>query len=524
LPLPVQQAVTFALRQQLRLENLIASEDADYPMVETYDRRWRYFDFVINSAKAGRTGPPLEYEEWMSQGQPTVAADGPGGAGQPAAPQPSGPGPVAPENTVGQGLAPTFAGAETLQEQVFAETDPAARRAVTQEMADQAIAMAAASGTPAAPATQPTPYPYVEGTQADASLSKAAALGLERPEVSDDERAAMSQYGLSLESARRFLADRSLGVLDGAPLRDIDAIMAAAPSADTPEKQRTVLDAVRNIKLKPANVFEALGFGTDPRERAKLAEQVASLFPKKSASDTYYEHLLKQERARSAAESSATLRQRRPGLVAADMAGVAKTAAQAAETLESARERAARVRTEDFLRQAKLSKFVVDAQAALVRSAAAWRAAGRPTSQFWLPQKMFLESAKSELDTAKKLTTEADAAAADAEAFGKRAEYTPDPGLVGALAELANTEEPPRKMLRSKEPYWKMRAAKRAAATKLVNAENVRRDAAAANARGAAQAREREAKLRAEARRFADNVERNTKVNMKTLRYEAAAE
>lgn len=342
--------------------------------------------------------------------------------------------PVYPEAGVGQGPA-SFAGTPDLWERIQAEKDPKKREALLRMLADQAIGIAGASGTAAAPATAATPVPGMERTQIRGELGERAKLGLEDREMTPENLDLMKKYGMDPDAIRRYQAMKGLDISPPPggqafqQLKTTENIMSAARMADTPEKQKIVLQAVQNLQFPPKNVYEAFGFGApDPERRMKFGIEVASLFPKKTAQDTYYDLLLKQEQARAKAEGSATQAAMRPATVAKAEAGVRREDAAVMEAQARARSLEAKTRTEDFLRQEKLSKELVGMTADLIRADAAMRAARRPAgggAQFWLKEKMTLDAMKDlrdQMADGLKQAADSDKAAAEADA---RATYTP---------------------------------------------------------------------------------------------------
>jgi len=318
------------------------------------------------------------------------------------------PTPFYPESKVGESDIPTFASAEDLTKRVMAETDPIKRKALIDEIAHQAIAVAAASGTVAAPATAATPYTPVQQTPIRKELSKEAKF-VDIEDVDVDAQRLASQYGLDAEAVKRMRMLQEMGI-DVQPggeltstLRSTEQISAAARLADTPEKQRLILEAAKNVTLKPKNVFEALGFGDDPERKIAFARTVSELFPKKTAQDTYWEIQNKAEKAKQLAEKTKTEREKRAGEVAKGEATVAKTDASTALTQEQARGVAAKTRTEDFLRSAKLSEKIAAMAAEAKRAEAALVAARRPRARGGLTfaQMLALQDAKAGASAAK---------------------------------------------------------------------------------------------------------------------------
>jgi len=294
------------------------------------------------------------------------------------------PTPVYPEGQVGAGP-PTFTGAEDYLKRIREAKDDKERMQLINELAANAVAMTAASGTEAVPATAATPYPAVERTQMRPELAERAKLGLEERGISPEDADLMTRYGLDKAGVERYKFVSGLG-LEPEPgqepytaLRTTEDVMGAARMADTPEKQQMVLQAVRNLEFRPKNVFEAFGFGqTDPERRLGLGKAVVEMFPRKTAQDTYYDLLLKQEQARAKAEASATAAAKRPGEVAKGEAEVRKTDVGTAAQMEQARATAAKTRTEDYLRQAKLDEKIGKMANDIKRAQAALIAARRP--------------------------------------------------------------------------------------------------------------------------------------------------
>lgn len=294
------------------------------------------------------------------------------------------PTPVYPEGQVGAGP-PTFTGAEDYLKRMREAKDDKERMQLINELAANAVAMTAASGTEAVPATQATPYPAVERTQMRPELAERAKLGLEERGISPEDADLMTRYGLDKAGVERYKFVAGLGV-EPEPgqepytaLKTTEDVMGAARMADTPEKQQMVLQAVRNLEFRPKNVFEAFGFGqTDPERRLGLGKAVVDMFPKKTAQDTYYDLLLKQEQARAKAEASATAAAKRPGEVAKGEAEVRRTDVATAAQMEQARATAAKTRTEDYLRQAKLDEKIGKMANDIKRAQAALVAARRP--------------------------------------------------------------------------------------------------------------------------------------------------
>lgn len=312
---------------------------------------------------------------------PRAPVGGPPGApAAPATPQvDTRPTVTYPEGAVGQGPA-TFAGADDIVKQIQNERDPKKQEELIRKLAMQSAGMLGAAGTEAAPMTKPTQYADVQRTQLRPELAEPTKLALEQELTPDDVRL-MREYGLDVAGVKRFRTMEGLeepGKSVSESLATIEQITSAAKVADTPEKQRMVLDAVKNVKFTPRNVFEAFGFGqADPGRRTELALSVDKLFPKKTASDLYYENLLKQEKARATAEKTKTEVASRPAVVAEKEVAVKKADYSIGLTAEQIRAKAADIRTEDDERGLRIYKALMDNYNDQERAKAAMKAASR---------------------------------------------------------------------------------------------------------------------------------------------------
>lgn len=303
-------------------------------------------------------------------------------------------GPVSPFTLPREGAAP--AGSDyvktlaDLNKQIAAAKSDKERAPLLAQKADflqrvsrDIIARGASPGTTVSPETSQTQVAGMRPAAIRPELGVPTKLGLETPDDAE-VRMLAQKYGLSPESAAKFKAQRELGVTPEPgqePFEMLDSedkIYSAARMADTPEKQRLVLQAASNLELRPKNVYEAFGFGVDPERKAAFATTVINMFPKKTAVDMYYEQQLKQEQARLAKEKAMTEAGKRPGEVQTLETKPEVMAAQGTAAMETARGTAAKTRTEDFLRGAKLAEKIGHAAAEQKKAEAAMRAAMRP--------------------------------------------------------------------------------------------------------------------------------------------------
>lgn len=289
-------------------------------------------------------------------------------------------------------------------------------------------------------ATQAGATPETSSTEVrqTAPAGQAPAYAAERttvPEADAEMEARYAElqkkYGLDKPSAKKYIALEEMGITprpDQAAedvIKTEDQLYSAAKLADTAEKQKLVMDSIKNIELAPKNVFEALGFaGPDPERRIKYTTAVQAMFPKKSAEELYYDRLLKIEKAKAMAAKTTTEDAKRMSDIEKKLADIEKTRAGTVLTEEQAKLAGAKRRTEDYLRGANLAKKISDMDAQAKRAEAALKAASRPrggSSGMSFQQRLILQQAAALSAKAKSAYEQAGKAERDAAALEGRA-------------------------------------------------------------------------------------------------------